>query len=62
MLFILVSNIIHMGLLDKLRGKKKEAENTTSGATTTNESAANKQNPSGKRIKKYTSDGKPVYE
>ena len=49
-----------MGLLDKLRGKKKEGENPTTGGT--NDSATNQQNPSGKRIKKYTSDGKPVYE
>jgi len=49
-----------MGFLDKFRRKsddtvKKVKEETTSEPT-------KQQAPSGQRIKKYTSEGKPIYE
>jgi len=49
---------IKMGFLDKLRKKKEDLPSHEaspgSGSTTTGEQP--------KRIKRYTSDGKPVYE
>ena len=48
---------IQMGFLDKLRGKK---QNQPAKEETQKEHSSGQQQ--GKRIKKYTSDGKPVYE
>ena len=48
-----------MGFLDKFK-KKKEDENK--GDSTSKDQPANNSTTSNKRIKKYTSDGKPVYE
>jgi hypothetical protein len=50
-----------MGFLDKLRKKKDEGGEQKSDAA----QSSTKQDAgpaSGKRIKRYTSDGKPVYE
>ena len=46
-----------MGFLDKLRRKK---ENQPAKEGTQKEQSSGQQQ--GKRIKKYTSEGKPVYE
>lgn len=46
-----------MGFLDKLSGKK---ENQPVKEETQKEQSSGQQQ--GKRIKKYTSDGKPIYE
>lgn len=48
---------IDMGFLDKLSGKK---ENQPVKEETQKEQSSGQQQ--GKRIKKYTSDGKPIYE
>jgi len=48
-----------MGFLDKLRGKKNDVVGEIKNAT---DETRNEQPPSGKRVKKYTSEGKPVYE
>jgi hypothetical protein len=49
-----------MGFLDKLRGKKDQAQKET---TVKDEPApADTGTTTGRRIKKYTSEGKPVYE
>jgi len=50
-----------MGLLDKLRAKKetKKKEVADKSDSDTQHSPSSQQ---GKRIKRYTSDGKPVYE
>jgi hypothetical protein len=48
-----------MGFLDKLRGKKnKEAPKETSETAP----KPDQESPSGRRVKRYTSEGKPVYE
>ncbi len=52
-----------MGFLNKLRRKKDETVEKVKEKTTPQPyHPENAQSPSGKRIKKYTSDGKPVYE
>jgi hypothetical protein len=56
-----------MGFLDKLRGKKDKVTNEVKEqATKTTTTTTNQQNSgapsSGKRIKRYTSEGKPIYE
>jgi hypothetical protein len=50
-----------MGFLDKLRGKKDQTQKET---TVKDEpgAAADKGTTSGRRIKRYTSEGKPVYD
>jgi len=48
-----------MGFLDKLRGKK--IESPTEKQSTPEPSPSNTA-PPGKRVKKYTSEGKPIYE
>ena len=45
-----------MGFLDKFR-KKNEPQDTEA-----QQQKGSSQPPAGKRIKKYTSEGKPVYE
>jgi hypothetical protein len=44
-----------MGFLDRFKKKKEDQPETK-------EQKESEQPPAGKRIKKYTSDGKPVYE
>ena len=54
-----------MGFLDKLRRKKDETVEKVKEQTTPqpyHPENAGPSPPSGKRIKRYTSDGKPVYE
>jgi hypothetical protein len=53
-----------MGLLDKLRRKKDETVEKVKEQTTTPQPThpTNAEPPPGKRIKRYTSEGKPVYE
>ena len=56
-----------MGFLDKLRGKKDKVTNEVKEqATTRTTTTSNQQHSgapsSGKRIKRYTSEGKPIYE
>ncbi|MDQ3873580.1 MAG: hypothetical protein M3258_08235 [Thermoproteota archaeon] len=58
-----------MGFLDKLKRKKDRVvdevkEQTTNTTTDQNTSPARSEQGSaaGKRIKRYTSEGKPVYE
>jgi hypothetical protein len=48
-----------MGFLDKFRKKEKADKNSE---TTSTEQDKNKPSTTGKRVKKYTSDGKPIYE
>jgi|GEM_PF-6793790 len=50
-----------MGFLDIFR-KKKETKTTTSTTTTTTEQPKIGKASTEKRIKAYTSDGKPIYE
>lgn len=50
-----------MGFLDIFR-KKKETKTTTSTTTTTTEQPKTGKASTEKRIKAYTSDGKPIYE
>jgi hypothetical protein len=49
-----------MGFLDKFRRKTDKAVEKVEEQTTSD--ASKQQAPPGKRIKKYTSDGKPIYE
>ncbi len=52
-----------MGFLDKLRRKKDETvEKVKEQTTPPPYHPENSGTQQGKRIKKYTSDGKPVYE
>ena len=48
-----------MGFLDKLRGKKDQAKETV---MKDEPASADKPSTSGRRIKRYTSEGKPVYD
>ena len=55
-----------MGFLDKLLGKKDKVadevkEKATKTTTTTNQQSSEAP-PTGKRVKRYTSEGKPIYE
>jgi hypothetical protein len=49
-----------MGFLDKFRRKTDQAVKKVEEQTTSD--ASKQQAPPGKRIKKYTSEGKPIYE
>jgi len=49
-----------MGFLDKLRGKKDQAMKET--AMKDEPAPADKGTAAGRRIKRYTSEGKPVYD
>ncbi|MDQ3835862.1 MAG: hypothetical protein M3270_02860 [Thermoproteota archaeon] len=53
-----------MGFLDKLRRKKDETVDKVKEQTTTPQPTdpTNAPPPPGRKIKRYTSDGKPVYE
>jgi hypothetical protein len=52
-----------MGFLDKLRHKKDETVEKVKEHTTPQPTdPTNAQPPPGKRIKRYTSEGKPIYE
>ncbi|HET6808081.1 MAG TPA: hypothetical protein VFH28_03400 [Nitrososphaera sp.] len=52
-----------MGLLDKLRRKKDETVEKVKDQTTPQPThSTNAPPPPGRRIKRYTSEGKPVYE
>lgn len=49
-----------MGFLDKLRGKKDQAMKET--GVKDEPASSDKAAPPGRRIKRYTSEGKPVYD
>jgi len=56
-----------MGFLDKFKKKSQESNSESSSDSSTQASTGQKSSPTtaqsqGKRIKKYTSDGKPIYE
>lgn len=52
-----------MGFLDKLRRKKDQTVEKVKEQTTPQPThPTNAPPPPGKKIKRYTSDGKPVYE
>jgi hypothetical protein len=52
-----------MGFLDKLRRKKDETVEKVKEQTTPQAShPTNAPPPPGRRIKRYTSEGKPIYE
>jgi hypothetical protein len=52
-----------MGLLDKLRRRKDETVEKVKEQTTPQPThPTNAEPPPGRRIKRYTSEGKPVYE
>jgi hypothetical protein len=52
-----------MGFLDKLRHKKDETVEKVKEQTTPQPTdPTNAQPPPDKRIKRYTSEGKPIYE
>lgn len=52
-----------MGFLDKLPLNKDEAvENVKEKTTPQPAHPTNAQSPPGRRIKSYTSEGKPIYE
>jgi hypothetical protein len=48
-----------MGFLDKLRGKKDQPQKET---MKDEPAPQDKQSSGGRRIKRYTSEGKPVYD
>jgi hypothetical protein len=55
--------IISMGFLDKLRRKKDETVEKVKEQTTPQPTnSTNAPPPPGRKIKKYNSEGKPVYE
>ena len=61
--FIRCNPTIFMGLLDKLRRKKDETVEKVKEQTTPQPThPTNAEPPPGRRIKKYTSEGKPIYE
>ena len=49
-----------MGFLDKFRKKNEQPSNTQTSAS--NQKDSSQPSTTGKRIKKYTSEGKPIYE
>ena len=52
-----------MGFLDKLRRKKDETVEKVKEQTTPQPThSSNAPPPPGRKIKRYTSEGKPVYE
>lgn len=56
-------NIIRMGFLDKLRRKKEHTVEKVKEQTTPQPTdSTNAPPPPGKKIKGYTSEGKPIYE
>lgn len=59
--FVLIKGqpLTYMGFLDKLRGKKTEPTPEKQSNST---SAPSNNAAPGKRVKKYTSEGKPIYE
>src|SRR5918998_3006101 len=61
--FICCIPTVTMGLLDKLRRKKDETVEKVKEQTTPQPTnPTNAPPPPGRRIKRYTSEGKPVYE
>jgi hypothetical protein len=64
--YLLQSNNYTMGFLDKLRRKKDETVEKVKEQTTTPQPThptnAEPPPPPGRRIKRYTSEGKPIYE
>jgi hypothetical protein len=54
---------LSMGLIDKLRRKKDETVEKVKEQTTAEPThSTNAEPPPGRRIKRYTSEGKPIYE
>jgi hypothetical protein len=51
-----------MGFLDKLRKKKEQGGEQKSDEAQSSTKQDYSQSSTGKRIKRYTSDGKPVHE
>jgi hypothetical protein len=61
--FICCNPTTSIGLLDKLRRKKEETVKKVKEQTTPQPThPTNAEPPPGRRIKKYTSEGKPIYE
>jgi hypothetical protein len=61
--FICCNPTISIGLLDKLRRKKDENVERVKGQTTPQPThPTNAEPPPGRGIKKYTSEGKQIYE
>ncbi len=61
--FICCNPTTSIGLLDKLRRKKEETVEKVKEQTTPQPThPTNAEPPPGRRIKKYTSEGKPIYE
>ena len=57
------NNTITMGFLDKLRRKKDQTVEKVKDQTTAQpKHPTNAPPPPGKKIKGYTSEGKPIYE
>ena len=57
------NNTITMGFLDKLRRKKEQTvEKVKEQTTPQSTDPTNVPPPPGKKIKGYTSEGKPIYE
>ncbi|HZB98912.1 MAG TPA: hypothetical protein VE226_02790 [Nitrososphaeraceae archaeon] len=57
------NNTISMGFLDKLRRKKDQTVEKVKDQTTPQPTRpTNAPPPPGKKIKGYTSEGKPIYE
>ncbi len=57
------NNTITMGFLDKLRRKKDQTVEKVKDQTTPQPThPTNAPPPPGKKIKGYTSEGKPIYE
>ncbi len=66
LLVMLLSVVLHkgtMGLLDKLSRKKdKTIEKVKEQTTPQPTHSTNAPPPPGRKIKRYTSEGKPIYE
>lgn len=61
--FIYCNPTISRGLLDKLRRKKEETVEKVKEQTTPQPTyPTSAEPPPGRRIKKYTSEGQPIYE
>jgi hypothetical protein len=61
--FICCNPTTSIGLLDKLRRKKEETVEKVKEQTTPQPThPTDAEPPPGRRIKKYTSEGKPIYE
>ncbi len=51
-----------MGFFDKFKKKKEDQGNNASEKSVQNDQPSNTGTPGEKRAKRYTSDGKPIYD